>query len=208
MTSFKIFTAALLVANAVAISPSIAQNYGGGRGMGGGRAPSAGVSAGAAAGATAGGRMSAGTATPNINAEANMRTSQMTAPPAGATGGTTWSGANWNVAGNNRNGNWTGRDWHRRFNGAPGFAFGLGVGPGYCGGPYYDDYAYAGYPDDSYAYYNDPYYSDAFAYDAGPAVGVTVNAGADPDYCAPRYRSYDPASGTFLSYDGIRHPCP
>ncbi|WP_438286348.1 BA14K family protein [Bradyrhizobium lupini] len=23
-----------------------------------------------------------------------------------------------------------------------------------------------------------------------------------------RYQSYDPASGTYLSYDGVRHPCP
>ena len=27
-------------------------------------------------------------------------------------------------------------------------------------------------------------------------------------YCAQRYRSYDPASGTFMAYDGQRHPCP
>ena len=26
-------------------------------------------------------------------------------------------------------------------------------------------------------------------------------------YCAQRYRSYDPASGTYLGYDGQRHPC-
>jgi BA14K-like protein len=25
--------------------------------------------------------------------------------------------------------------------------------------------------------------------------------------CSQRYRSYDPASGTFLGYDGVRHPC-
>ncbi len=27
-------------------------------------------------------------------------------------------------------------------------------------------------------------------------------------YCAQRYRSYDPNSGTYLGYDGNRHPCP
>ncbi|WOH67492.1 BA14K family protein [Bradyrhizobium sp. BWA-3-5] len=27
-------------------------------------------------------------------------------------------------------------------------------------------------------------------------------------YCAQRYRSYDPASGTYLGHDGNRHPCP
>ena len=30
---------------------------------------------------------------------------------------------------------------------------------------------------------------------------------ADPAYCAQRYKSYDPASGTYLGYDGLRHPC-
>jgi hypothetical protein len=34
-----------------------------------------------------------------------------------------------------------------------------------------------------------------------------VSSGADPSYCAQRYRSYDPASGTYLGYDGLRHPC-
>ena len=93
----------------------------------------------------------------------------------------------------------------RRFHRGPGFAFGFGVG---FGAPYYDDYAYAGYPYDN-AYYNDPYYSDTFAYDTGPSVAVTVAPGADdPAYCAQRFRSYDPASGTYLGYDGMRHPCP
>ncbi len=27
-------------------------------------------------------------------------------------------------------------------------------------------------------------------------------------YCSQRFRSYDPASGTYLGYDGNRHPCP
>ena len=27
-------------------------------------------------------------------------------------------------------------------------------------------------------------------------------------YCASRYASYDPASGTYLGYDAFRHPCP
>jgi hypothetical protein len=27
-------------------------------------------------------------------------------------------------------------------------------------------------------------------------------------YCSQRFRSYDPASGTYLGYDGRRHPCP
>ena len=34
---------------------------------------------------------------------------------------------------------------------------------------------------------------------------------ASPDAvaaCARKYRSYDPRSGTFLSHDGMRKPCP
>lgn len=27
-------------------------------------------------------------------------------------------------------------------------------------------------------------------------------------YCMQRFRSYDPSSGTYLGYDGYRHPCP
>jgi hypothetical protein len=56
-------------------------------------------------------------------------------------------------------------------------------GPGYYPGPYYPA-----------PYYAPPYYSGA------PA--------GDVSYCAQRYRSYDPASGTFLGNDGRRHPCP
>lgn len=26
-------------------------------------------------------------------------------------------------------------------------------------------------------------------------------------YCASKYRSFDPATGTYLGYDGFRHPC-
>ncbi len=38
---------------------------------------------------------------------------------------------------------------------------------------------------------------------AAPVYGSNTAA-----YCAQRYRSYDPASGTYLGYDGLRHPCP
>jgi hypothetical protein len=27
-------------------------------------------------------------------------------------------------------------------------------------------------------------------------------------YCMQRFKSYDPGSGTYLGYDGLRHPCP
>jgi hypothetical protein len=31
--------------------------------------------------------------------------------------------------------------------------------------------------------------------------------GANASYCAQRFRSYDPTSGTFMGYDGRRHLC-
>jgi hypothetical protein len=110
-----------------------------------------------------------------------------------ATGGT-WSGGGHNWHG----GNWNG-GWHHRHGGGfwPGFAAGAAIGglgsyAYYGGGPYYDD-----------AYYDDGYY------DGGATVAVVPDTGGDSSaYCAQRYRSYDPASGTYLGYDGLRHPCP
>ena len=52
-----------------------------------------------------------------------------------------------------------------------------------------------------------PYYSDtapAPVY-VRPAPVVVDD---DAAYCAERYESYHPASGTYLGYDGLRHPCP
>ena len=43
-------------------------------------------------------------------------------------------------------------------------------------------------------YYGPP----AYAYEADPADA----------YCFRRFKSYDPRSGTYLGYDGYRHPCP
>ena len=31
---------------------------------------------------------------------------------------------------------------------------------------------------------------------------------ADAAYCAARFHSYDPSSGTYLGFDGHRHSCP
>jgi BA14K-like protein len=36
---------------------------------------------------------------------------------------------------------------------------------------------------------------------------VVIGAAPDQAYCARRYRSYDPASGTLLGGNGLRHPC-
>jgi hypothetical protein len=82
---------------------------------------------------------------------------------------------------------------HHRHRGGfwPGVAIGAGIGSayGYYGSPSYYDYPY-GYYDDSVVA-------------AAPVVDDDAVA-----YCMQRYKSYDPASGTYLGYDGQRHPCP
>ena len=83
------------------------------------------------------------------------------------------------------------------------------------------DYGYGYSPDyygDQYAYGPDYYdYGDSYAFDTGPVVafeqpGPVVEPAPvgvpDASYCAQRYRSYDPASGSYLGFDGLRHPCP
>jgi len=63
--------------------------------------------------------------------------------------------------------------------------------------------AYYGGP----GYYAPGYYDDQ--YDNGP-VAVVQGPGGDATvaYCMQTYRSYDPRSGTYVGYDGLRHPCP
>ncbi|MCB8819231.1 BA14K family protein [Microvirga rosea] len=100
--------------------------------------------------------------------------------------------------------------WRGRYYGRPG---------GYYGRPYY------GRP---YGYYDRPYYRrDYGGAAAAGAIGLATGAiiggalaqqqqaapvyaapNASVSYCAQRFKSYDPASGTYLGYDGLRHPCP
>jgi BA14K-like protein len=69
----------------------------------------------------------------------------------------------------------------------------VAVAPGYCGPP-------------AAAYYPPPPPPPAAYYPPAPPP-PPAQVGA-VDYCAQRYRSYDPASGTYLGFDGVRHPCP
>jgi hypothetical protein len=63
---------------------------------------------------------------------------------------------------------------------------------------------------------SNPYYGPRYGYGYGgpayypaPAPVVVAPAYGDAEaYCMRRYRSYDPASGTYLNYDGNRYPCP
>lgn len=48
---------------------------------------------------------------------------------------------------------------------------------------------------------------------AGAAIASAIansraQASENEAYCSQRFKSYDPISGTYLSYDGMRHPCP
>lgn len=42
----------------------------------------------------------------------------------------------------------------------------------------------------------------------GAIIANSAQQQRGADYCARRFRSYDPYSGTYLGYDGYRHPCP
>lgn len=89
-------------------------------------------------------------------------------------------------------GGWGGRGW-----GYGGFAGGAIIGGALLARPYYGPSPYYGY---GYA----PYYAPP----PPPAYYGTEDDGPDDGYCARRFKSYDPRSGTYLGYDGIRHPCP
>lgn len=95
-----------------------------------------------------------------------------------------------------------------------GVGVGAAVGTGVALGALGSSYAYYG---GGPGYYDPGYYGDDYAYDSGYDyggdvgydAGVAVAPGGDASsYCAQRFRSYDPASGTYLGYDGQRHPCP
>ncbi|MDF2115300.1 BA14K family protein [Roseiarcaceae bacterium H3SJ34-1] len=47
--------------------------------------------------------------------------------------------------------------------------------------------------------------SQPYAYEPAPVYDGGGDATA---YCMSRFKSYDPGSGTYLGYDGFRHPCP
>lgn len=104
---------------------------------------------------------------------------------------------------------WRGRYYgHRGWYGRPGY-----YGPRYYG--------------PRYGYYGRPYYRrDYGAAAAAGAIGLATGAiiggalaqqqaapvyrapNSSVSYCMQRFKSYDPASGTYLGYDGVRHPCP
>lgn len=79
---------------------------------------------------------------------------------------------------------------------------GIGAGVGFATGALVGSALAAPYYAGAYGY--GPY---AYDYD-GPYEEAYRAGGADDAYCAQRFRSYDPRSGTYMGYDGVRHPCP
>lgn len=100
-------------------------------------------------------------------------------------GGGRWSGGG---------GRWHGGHHHRGGWWGPGIGFGAGyaIGSAYGSYPYYNNY-----------YYDD----DSYAYSPGYVESDGVSA-ADVAYCQQRFKSYNVRTGTYLGYDGQRHPCP
>lgn len=100
--------------------------------------------------------------------------------------------------------------YRRRYYRGGGAAAGLGIGlaaGALIGGaiaagssPYYYGPGYG------YGYGGPAYYPAPAPVVVAPPYGY---GGGDAEaYCMQRYRSYDPASGTYLNYDGNRYPCP
>ncbi|MDB5504597.1 MAG: hypothetical protein JWR89_4499 [Tardiphaga sp.] len=88
----------------------------------------------------------------------------------------------------------------------------------YRGGGYGRGYGYGGGYRRGYGYRGGGNGALIGGLAAGAIIGGAIAAGAasqanaaaqqNANYCAQRYRSYDPASGTYLNNDGNRYPCP
>jgi hypothetical protein len=101
----------------------------------------------------------------------------------------------------------------RTFGGGRGY---YGGGRGYYGGGYGRGYgggaAALGLGLATGAIIGGAIASQPYAYEAEPAYAEPVyegeGGGDTTAYCMSRFKSYDPGSGTYLGYDGLRHPCP
>jgi BA14K-like protein len=84
-----------------------------------------------------------------------------------------------------------------------GLAAGALVG-GAIAASQYGGYGYGGYGYGSGYGYDNSYYGS----NPGYAASYSMAGGQDAGYCAQRFKSYDPSTGTYMGYDGKRHPCP
>ncbi len=85
---------------------------------------------------------------------------------------------------------WRGGGWHGGYGGWHGGGWGY-YGGGFAAGAILGGLLAAPY-----------YYGPPPGYYYGPPPGDEIA------YCMQRFKSYDPRSGTYLGYDGYRHPCP
>jgi hypothetical protein len=82
---------------------------------------------------------------------------------------------------------------------APGY---YGYGPNYA---YRPDYAYGYGP---YGYDAGPPVVEGPAVIEGRSAAIEEPSGDSVAYCEAHFKSYDPSTGTYLGYDGVRHSCP
>jgi hypothetical protein len=95
-----------------------------------------------------------------------------------------------------------GRGYRGRGFGGPGV--GLGIAGALIGGAIIG----ATQPYGAYGYYGGYYGYPAPIYPAPGFVAPAYPVGDAVAYCMQRFHSYDPSSGTYLGFDGYRHPCP
>jgi BA14K-like protein len=185
MISLKVLSAAAILALVLPLvtpEPSFAQAPPGARGGGGGGRPAGGGGGFRAGGGGGGFRAGGGAA--------------IARPPGGGGGG--------GYAYRGGGGGYAYRGGGGYYRGGGGFIPGAVAGA-VIGGAIASQYPYGYggyYGAPGPAYYDDQYYDDG-AVAVAPAPG-----GDDAAYCAQRFRSYDPGSGTYLGNDGLRHPCP
>jgi len=199
MIDLKVLSTAAAIALVLPIaapSASFAQNFRGGKGIvavgGGGGAPAARFSGGGGGVPVA--RFSGGaSAGPVARFNSGAPAARFSSAGTGTTV-TRYSGG--------YGGGWNGGYRYRR--GGGGFIRGAVAGA-VIGGALASSYAYYGGP----GYYGSDYYDYPYYDDSAVVAVVPAPVGDDAvAYCMQTYQSYDPASGTYLGYDGLRHPCP
>ena len=93
--------------------------------------------------------------------------------------------------------------WHRGWHGGGGW--GGAIAAGVIGGAL----AAATSPLWAPGYYDyDPGYAYGPGYGYAVAPAPVIGVGNSVAYCESQFRSYNPATGTYLGYDGQYHPCP
>jgi len=195
-----------LVLPIAAPSASFAQQFKGGKGGvavgGGGGAPAARFSGGGAPMA----RFSGGGAPTARYSGSSAAMARYGAVSTGGAPVARYSGTGVTRYSGGYGGGWNSGYRHRRGGGfIPGAVAGAVIGGALAS----ESYAYYGGPDYYASGYYPGYYDDGYSDDAAVVAVAPAPVGDDAVvYCMQTYQSYDPASGTYLGFDGLRHPCP